>query len=145
MNQSIRQLGRATLVSLLFLGICGCGDGDRPEVVPVSGVVTLEGKPLTTGSVMFQPAKGHHARALIQPDGSFVMTTFNEGDGATVGTQMVRVASSEKQKVDKDGEELLGATLIPKAYGNFGTSGLTVDVPAGGTDSIVIDLKKRLK
>ena len=143
MDQSNKNLGRATLVFLLLLGVCGCGS-DRPTVVPASGVVLLDGEPIDSGgSVMFQPENGRHSRAVIEPDGSFVMTTFNRGDGATPGTQMVRVVSMKKQTVDEDGEEIVGASLLPKKYGNFRTSGVEVVVPPGGSDSLVIELKRK--
>lgn len=94
---------------------------------------------------MFQPETGQHARGYIQPDGTFEMTTFNEGDGATPGRQSVRVTSTEKQTVDSSGEEMVGRSLIPRAYGNFRASGITVDIPPEGTDSIVIELEKNKK
>lgn len=133
----------ACLLALLAVFIfLGCGS-DGPVLAPASGSVLFEGEPLSSGSVMFQPKEGRHSRANIQPDGTFVMSTVNEGDGATVGQHMVRVTSSQKPIVDAQGEELVGRSLIPKKYSNFRTSGITVDVPPEGTDSISIELKKK--
>ena len=134
-------LATSGLLLVFAFSLIGCGSSG-PELVPGSGVVMFEGKPLASGSVMFQPKRGRHSRANIQPDGTFVMTTFDEFDGTTVGEHMVRVASREKAQVDEYGEEYAGKSLIPKAYANFRTSGITVDIPPEGTDSIVIELKK---
>ena len=130
------------LLSVFAFSLVGCGS-DGPELVPASGVVMYDGKPLASGSVMFQPERGRHSRADIQPDGTFVMTTFHEFDGATIGPQMVRVASMGKPQVDDSGEEFAGKSLIPRRYSNFRTSGITVDIPPEGDDTIVIELEKK--
>ena len=135
---------RYGLLILLATALSGCGP-DHPAVVPASGVVLFEGKPLTSGSLMFQPERGRHSRAQIETDGTFVMSTFGEFDGTTVGKHSVRVSSTQESKVDAFGEEVVGKSLIPRAYGNFRTSGITVDIPAEGTDSIVIELTKTKK
>jgi len=47
------------LLFLLSLFAIGCSDG-RPDRVPVSGQVLIDGKPLTCGGVTFIP-DGHRA------------------------------------------------------------------------------------
>lgn len=132
------------LLAAFTCAIVGCGS-DRPTVVPASGVVLFDGEPLNSGSILFQPVNGRHSRAAIQPDGTFVMTTFSESDGATVGPQSVRVSCTKPDYVDEFGEDVNGATLIPIAYANFRTSGIKVDIPPEGDDSIVIELTKKKK
>lgn len=80
-------LGRTCV---LCCAIAGCSN--QPEVAPVRGLVTMDGKPLPGGRVMFQPIAtgddknvGKVAMGQIQPDGSFVLTTYKNGDGAVVG------------------------------------------------------------
>ena len=142
MNHSSSARLATLCLSLITFSTLGCGPSG-PKLVPASGVVLYEGKPLDSGSVMFQPAKGPASRAKIQSDGTFVMSTRSEGDGATIGPQAVRVSKREKSSVSNGGETVLGKSMIPEAYSNFKTSGITVDIPAEGDDSIVIELGKK--
>src|SRR5262245_16358306 len=71
---------------------CGGSDGKPPEglTVPVKGQVTYKGKPLTGGSIMFEPVDGgREAHGTIQPDGTFSLSTFRSGDGAVRGVHRV--------------------------------------------------------
>ncbi len=80
-----------------FVAIGGCSKSPY-ELAKVRGKVTLENQPLTAGKVMFAPVAkqdamdaGKPAVGLIQPDGSFALTTLNDGDGAIVGEHWVTV------------------------------------------------------
>lgn len=105
----------------------------------MEGVVYYNDEPLPFGSIMFQPARGQPATGQIQSDGSFTMSSFREGDGATVGPQKVRIncyssqSPTEKQK-PVVGERSIGALLIPRKYTSFNTSELTADVRADGNE-----------
>lgn len=122
---------------MILLGAClisATGCGRRPTLAPVSGRVTLDGRPLAFGSVMIQPTGGPAARGRIQPDGSFTVGTFAPGDGAIVGPATVRVACYEQQRpgaTAQQGEPTLGKSLIPEKYTQFETSGITTSVAAG--------------
>lgn len=130
---------------LLVSAIAVVGCGAKPEVVPASGKVTYNGQPLPYGAVGFQPAQGQPSGAAIQPDGSFKLSTFSEFDGAKPGFYKVKVtcipsqSPSERAK-PRVGEFTPGASLIPDKYTFLDRSGLTAEVPAEGTDSIVIEL-----
>lgn len=122
--------------------VSGCSRG--PQIVPARGKVLYNGEPLKFGSVMFQPEGGQPARAVIQPDGTFVLTTENNGDGATVGTNRVRVTQYESQDPqrshDPGGEIPLGRSLIPRRYTDYDTSGLVVEVKSSGNEPFVFEL-----
>lgn len=71
--------------------LSGCGDA-RIATAPVHGIVTVDGQPLPQGRVMLAPIPGNDAKdpgpaayGVIQPDGTFVLGTFADGDGAVVG------------------------------------------------------------
>ena len=124
--------GLAVLLVACLAVETGCGR--RPALAPVSGRVTLDGRPLGFGSVMIQPTAGPAARGRIQPDGSFTVGTFAPGDGAIVGPATVRVACYEQQRpgaAAQQGEPTLGKSLIPEKYTQFETSGITTTVAAG--------------
>lgn len=131
---------RLLLIVLCGILLIGCDRG--PKIVPVSGTVTYKGKALEFGSVMFQPAQGQPAKGSIQADGTFVMSTFREGDGATVGRNRVRISCYESQapKVVSEGEQSLGKLLIPSKYTIYDQSGLVVDIKESDNEPIVFEL-----
>ena len=76
---------------------CGPGGGTNPSLVPVKGKVTYKGMPLTKGTIKFVPdGYGREARGAIQSDGSFVLTTQKEGDGAVAGEHRVAITGFDK-------------------------------------------------
>ena len=83
-------------LALCGLVLTGCGS-DRPETAPVSGKVTLGGQPLTKGKIVFFPEKGRSSMASIGADGSYELTTFEEGDGALPGKHKVTITAMESQ------------------------------------------------
>lgn len=126
-----RGLGLA--VSLLVAAACiGCGRS-KLETVPVSAKVTYKGQPLKFGNVLFQPDVGAPAKAEIQPDGTFTLTTDGQ-PGALVGRHRVEVRCREDQgkPADPKVERPPGRSLIPEKYTNFETSGITREVKKDG-------------
>jgi len=135
--------------------VLGCGSGQR-ETTPVSGKVTLAGKPLTTGRIMFWPDDGGPtAASSIGSDGSYCLTTYREGDGAVLGAHKVTVEAVEltnPEAAPKNiNEELQNQSfyrnppvktkeLVPRQYALRQTSGLTAEVTRG-VETIDFDLK----
>ncbi len=133
----------ATFASLLVAAtaIAGCRKG--PTMVPVSGKVIYNGKPVQFGCVTFQPPSGQPAQGDIKNDGTFQLSTYKLNDGAVVGRHQVRIACYESQKpgVPKSpGEQSLGKLLIPAKYTYFDQSGFTADVSADGNEPFVFTL-----
>ena len=131
------------LVLLAFAPLLGCED--KPPVAPASGKVLYNGEPLPYGNIMFQPAQGQTGGAVIQPDGTFRVSTFSEYDGAIIGSHKVSVACYSSQapsmKAKQTGGEMsLGASLIPAQYSFLDQSGLTAEIPPEGNASLVFEL-----
>lgn len=84
-----RSLGGLLLAAGL-LAAAGCGG---PRLAPVSGRVTVGGKPVPEGVVMFHPADGPTAVGAIK-DGAYTLTTFKPGDGALVGDHKVTISAT---------------------------------------------------
>ena len=124
---------------LLAVGFMGCGKpAYQLETAPVSGTVTLDGRPLPSGYVVVPAAKGRMASGKIQPDGTFVLTTYDEGDGAQVGTHPVIVNElplDEFSSVPKEQR-----MPIPARYGSAGTSGLSIEVKPGEDNFLELTL-----
>ena len=89
----------ATAAVLLSVLARGCGSEQALPVsppVPVKGRVTYRGKPLAKGTITFEPTDGgREARGTIGPDGTFVLTTNQEGDGALIGVHRVAVSDAD--------------------------------------------------
>ncbi len=94
---------------LLFLGALtplfalGCGDSGPPRF-RISGTVTYEGKPVPTGSIVFQPDA---ARNNSGPNGSAtikdgVFDTRVDGQGFSGGPQIVIVQAFDGTNIDPD-------------------------------------------
>jgi hypothetical protein len=119
------------IVSLCVMG--GCSKG--PRTYPVEGRVTFrDGKPLTGGTVEFQPVgelKGQiSARGYIATDGTYHMSTFEQADGVMEGKHRVLVISPfppgpiDPTKPPKP--------LIHDRFQHYDTSGLEFDVNPSG-------------
>jgi hypothetical protein len=76
---------------LLLVLLSGCGGGG-PQVAPVSGTVTLDGKPLPNAEVMFVPVGGGRPSTARTVDGGRYELLFKRGQsGAIVGPHSVRI------------------------------------------------------
>ena len=127
----ISTIGRYSLVGFMVaacLAATGCGRGVK--LVPVTGTVMLDGKPLEFGAVMVQPKAGPAAQARINPDGTFRLGTFKPDDGAIPGPATIRVIC-RKDITPPGGEMVFGPNLIPDRYSRFDSSGLTAEIAAG--------------
>src|SRR4051794_29291174 len=96
----VQRCGRLAAVLALCSLTLGCsGSAGRPPLARVSGTVTHNGKPVTSGSVVFTPAGDSQSSAArvatgqIESDGSYTLTTFDTGDGAVLGQHVVTVES----------------------------------------------------
>lgn len=131
-------LGIASRTGLAAIGIWaaavllpGCDSG--PRVVPVSGTVLIDGKPLTHGVVQVIPDGGRAAVGDIQSDGRFTLTTFKSNDGCILGEHRVAIIA----------HETLGAGSqrwhAPKKYIDPTTSELTAAI-TGPTNDLTLSL-----
>ena len=136
---------RLFALGLSYFLICGCGGSGARQVAPVSGVVTIDGKPLTQGTVTFVPTVGQSAKATINPDGSYVMTTYSSSDGAPVGENRVMVDAAIRGRSGSD--DLLGMSIIespiPREYADIGTSKLVFKVEADTDNKFDITLSSK--
>ena len=127
----------------LFLAV-GCG---AKNVAPVSGKVTLDGKPLDNASVTFEPDvssnPGPTSYGKTDAGGSFSLKVVgSEKNGAMVGKHQVRISAFEgaETKSSDDNPKPL-KDKVPVRYNS--QSELSIDVPSGGTDAANFDLKSQ--
>jgi hypothetical protein len=136
---------RLVLFLAVSLALFGCEESASVKVAPVSGVVTLDGKPVPGATVTFQPratsndVAGPGSTAQCDTDGSFQLRTIRGDAGAVVGLHKVAIFPSYSRSpaegsagADSDTRVLAGPS-IPDRY-NF-RSTLSFEVPVGGTTS----------
>lgn len=122
----------AALAACPCLGCGSAGGGAASNLVPVKGKVTYKGQPVTKGSIKFEPdGFGREAHGQIKSDGTYVLSTFKEGDGVIAGHHRVTV-SGTGIKSPKD--------ALAKKWASEAASGLTADVDADHAD-FPFDLK----
>jgi hypothetical protein len=121
-------------------------------MIRVRGTVLYKGAPLTNvtqGIVRYSPKDGgsaaREATGRIQPDGSFVMTTFQKDDGVVVGEYDITVSAYSGQELSRQqtesGVHSAGPKLlIPERYLKPSTSELSDTVAAGHSGVKQIEL-----
>jgi hypothetical protein len=136
----------------LLAVLAGCSGG--PDVAPVSGVVTLDGRPYPKAVVSFQPIgtpenpnPGRGSSAYTDEQGRFVLRTDNERKGAVVGKHRVRIMTRGNDVVGQNTEGVGSSDAtpskrevdpIPPEWNALST--VEFDVPAGGTDKANFDI-----
>jgi hypothetical protein len=124
----------ALLLSTALLAV-GCGESWL-EVFPVSGSIKFNGQTPAGAQLVFHavnPADpaAPAPKASVKPDGSFVVTSYQSGDGAPPGDYVVTV---EWYQVDKDGN--VGPNVVPKEYSDPKASPIKVTVAAGAPTTL---------
>jgi hypothetical protein len=141
------------------VSLAGCGGG--PTYVPVSGRVTLDGKPHPNAFVSFQPISnkdnpnpGKGSMGLTDKDGRFVLQWEAGKDGALVGEHRVRIYTGSKDKGQTEDYSQTGTPdgiiqpkgvkpemeLDPIPLEWHEKSEKTFTVPPGGTDQANFDI-----
>lgn len=137
------QRPRSILVALA-LSIAGCG---AEGAVPVSGRVTLDGKPLPGVHVSFQPQNAAEdapggSYAVTDADGKYQLRLVDSDQpGAAPGKHRVEIVAKAGPTDDTDrrGRPPPVSVVVPERYNRF--SELSFDVPASGTDAANFDLQ----
>jgi hypothetical protein len=127
-NRTARML-TPIMTALLLVPAWGCGvgsGGQVPSLIQVKGKVTYKGRPVTKGSIKFEPeGYGRPARGELQSDGSYVLTTTKPGDGVVAGAHRVAVVASDRS---------LANDRAFRKYTSPNTSKLTADVDSEHTE-----------
>lgn len=143
---------RWTAVALLSLAaFTGCAGETGPPLVPVSGTLLVDGRPVPGVSVMFVPdnAKGTSGPASVgvtAADGSFTLTAPGNRPGALVGHHKVTAAcpfdpsgGSSASGVAADASAV--RCSIPTAYGDPTRTPLAVEVVADRAANAAVTLE----
>jgi len=132
--------GGAVFAAALCMWAGGCGSGG-PELVPLTGTVTLDGEPVEGASVTFMPQfTGQPATGTTDVTGKFSLRTHPHGEGVMPGKHKVTVQKMEISGLLPDDQGLSGGIApggiqetwhTPKRYASPETSDLVVEVEPG--------------
>jgi hypothetical protein len=134
---------RAAVVLVCCLSLGGCG-GSREEVqelLPVSGKVTWNGKPLPQATILYLPqGKGDVSAGKTDDSGEYSLTYANGQPGAVPGVHRVEIRTGG-EALDADGNIISeSAEILPDRYNV--NSRLLTEVKAGSSQ-INFDLKSK--
>ncbi len=137
------------LLGLIMVLACGCGPR---KFVPVSGKVTLNGRPLANATVAFQPIGGENpletgagSAGRTNDNGEYTLITTKGDKGAVVGKHQVLISAPETYDEEDEQRSRRArrptADKIPSRYGLKGRDAITFVVPPEGTDQANFALK----
>lgn len=131
----LHHLATWPLLLILLTSVCGCGQ-TLPGLIPVSGTVTLDGRPLASGTVTFYSGNTAGGTGQIT-DGVCHINQSTSVRGVASGHYQVAVQCWEipPHAVQPDGTiGGPGRSFIPDRYTSAQTSGLSVEVGSQSTE-----------
>lgn len=90
------------LICLFTLCLCltaGCGGGagsDQPDLGTVTGVVTMDGDPLSGVTVTFTPTEGRPSNGVTDEAGKYELGYLRDIKGAVIGTHSVSITTPQE-------------------------------------------------
>jgi hypothetical protein len=113
----------------------GCSEG--PEVVPVTGTVTRNGKPVPGVMINFMPEDGRPSWAITDAEGRYELQYSKSYTGGLVGKHKVFVGydanpDGSAPALNEEQQEIV------KKYGNRTTSPLDIEIQEKGQ---IIDIR----
>jgi hypothetical protein len=136
-------------LALALLALGGCSGGGR-KIVPVSGVVKVNGEPAANLVVSFQPLgtdsdenPGRGSSAVTGPDGRYTLIYDGEKPGALTGKHRVRIfpqvsGGGKGEAPEGEAGPAKPTAYIPPEWNE--TSTKDFEVPDKGTDQANFDI-----
>lgn len=129
-----------------LLVIClALGCGPKYELVPVSGKVTLDGKPLANAMILTQPigkgtsTPGPGSGARLNDQGEFELELQTESTmGAVPGEHTVTIKELGEQRASNDDTGVAFKLRVPEEWRD---GSATYTIPPEGTDAMIIELE----
>ena len=152
--ESERYFRRLLPVACLLAAGCGAGS-DGPTMVPASGEVTLNGKPLDGAQVAFHPVESTPGRGgFAQSDGDGKFQLGNPSPSGLVagvpsGKYKVTVSKQRSAAMSASSPNAAtaatvdGVETLPPRFSDFSATTLTADVPQEGKNDIRIELRTK--
>ena len=147
-SSALRRLALA--FSVVVLATVGCGDD--LNVVPVSGRITVDGKPFAGAHINTQPVAsdmenpnpGPGSFGTTDTDGRYTLELATPSEpGAVVGKHRVTIIMEKDAHTDNPADDRYHppSVQLPPWFGD-GKS-IFIEVPEGGTDSANLELSTK--
>jgi len=143
---------RLFALAALFFSL-GCQSSDRVDLASVAGTVTLDGRPVEQGTIMFEKTGARSATGQIKEGKIVDVTTYDVNDGAPIGAHRVAVfvtgvaktaVNDNPGQIQKfDPNYMGGGSLIPSRYNDPAKSTLTADVKDDGPNEFKFELSSK--
>lgn len=166
MTPRVRSAALLTIAAIGVTSLVSCGgSGSDLGTTEVTGIVTLDDKPVANATVNFTTTKkdGHSAQATTDSEGRYTLSTFVEGKGhkgAMPGEYKVSVIKTSagdapEDEDDPNYEKYISQGgggdaskdkikhIVPEKYNDPEKSGITVTVEAGKENDIPIKLSSK--
>jgi hypothetical protein len=142
---------RVAFAALLAVSLAGCGSAGKPEVVPAGGKVMFNKTTPPVGAlVVFHPTDpafekqiGGKPFAKVKDDGTFVLTTYAEGDGAPAGEYNVTIdwrPPAKEMKISIGDGGASGPSKLNPKYSNPQQPTLKAAVKKGDPNQFTFDV-----
>jgi hypothetical protein len=141
----------AILLASFAVGLVGCSETTSTSLIPVTGNVTMDGKPLAGASITFTgigSTPGLGGVGVTDDAGNFEVSHFRAGKGLDAGDYKVMIS----KLVMSDGAPIPAGTLsiaelstrqlVPRRYNDVNNTILKVTVKDGG-DPVSLALASR--
>jgi hypothetical protein len=122
MNISFFVFGFCLVLSMMLSVGCS-SSGDRPDLAPVQGMITLDGKPLEGAMISFKPNEGQPSYSRTDSSGHYELNYLRDAKGAKIGSHKVRITTASEENPEE---------LVPKRYNR--KTELTKEVESGGNE-----------
>lgn len=129
---------------MLALVMCGCGGSKDVVLIPVTGIVTLNGNPLAGAVVQFHPDGARASFGSTDDQGWYELTYLDRKKGAVVGkhrvvisTMVERDPESSDPQIRKEGRP----ETIPAQYNS--RSILEAELQAGTKPVLNFELESK--
>lgn len=118
--------------ALLVIALAGCSSDSGPKVIPVTGVLTYKGKPVTNAYIEFIPNHGRTSWAQTDAQGRFKVNYDRERDGAVVGTHKVyvrmRPTSAAEQEAEMTGKKVPMSKEMAEFFDKYSQDNSKIEV-----------------
>ena len=130
-------------ILLAALAILACGGCNRgPKMYPVTGLVTLGGKPVAGASVMLYRVKGGRPPAATTDVSGAFRLVSPEGDYTAIITACESLTPQTGMEIPDENPPKV-RWIVPEKYSRFDQSGLKVKVARGGENHFKFEFPRK--
>lgn len=96
-----------SIVLLSLIATAGCSSNQGyPELIPVTGKVTLDGTPVAGLRVNFEPGEGRRSSGVTNQSGEYVLEYMDQKKGAIAGQHRVTIVWTGEAENETEGESV---------------------------------------